>query len=156
MTLVDLCPLPREDLDWLFDVATPYHIELAPNTQPPAKAEFERWWEDPQHAVHLITASTERAGAAMIRADDTDGLVLSEFFVLPHLRGNGIGARAAALCFARNPGRWHLGVAKALPGTARFWDRLLPSLGGVSELARCPPMSPYQCYSYTFKMDPTQ
>ncbi|MEL6451870.1 MAG: GNAT family N-acetyltransferase [Pseudomonadota bacterium] len=149
MMQVTLSPLPRAEAAWLHAVAVPYFAELAPALDPPAPGYFDKWWTEAGRAVHLISANTTPAGFAMIRQED-GGHELSEFCILPALRGTGIGAQAAALCLALHPGPWTLGVAKALPGTARFWDRLLPSLACVTDLRRRPALTTHQSHSYTF------
>ena len=145
-----LSPLPRSGAEWLHSVATPYFAELAPDLAPPNPDHFDIWWGSPHRAIHLINTDGHRTGFAMIRRTADHQHELSEFCILPGARGKGIGTAAAALCFARHPGRWCVGVAAALPGTARFWDRLLPRLPGIEGLARGPALTPYQCHSYSF------
>ena len=75
---------------------------------------------------------------------------LAEFGILPDHRNGGHGASAMACLMNKRPGRWCVGVASALPGTARFWDRLLPKHPQVHDLRRGAALTPFQSHSYTF------
>lgn len=141
--------LAEADADWLLSVVTPYFIELAPDLDPPDHAELAEWWTEADRSVWAIEAPEGPRGFAMIRRE-RDLHELCEFGIFHAFRGKGLGSEAAALCFARHPGRWQLGVASALPGTARFWDRLLPTLPAIRGLARHAPFTPYQTHSYQF------
>ncbi|WP_299733566.1 GNAT family N-acetyltransferase [uncultured Tateyamaria sp.] len=146
---VALIPAPRDQMAWLQATATAYFGELAPDEPPPPLEEIIDWFDDPDTFALLIMHQERRVGFALIERLDAHH-DLSEFGILHDWRGKGLGTRAAPLCFARFPGPWALGVAKALPGTARFWDGLLPTLSGVTGLARGPALTPYQSHSYTF------
>ncbi|MFL4472237.1 GNAT family N-acetyltransferase [Tateyamaria armeniaca] len=148
MTL-SLMPLSQDQTAWLHDAASAYFRELVPDRAGPPLQEVTDWFEDPDIYPLLVSQSDQRVGFALIERTGTHH-ELSEFCILPDWRDAGIGTHAATLCFARHPGRWALGVAKALPGTIRFWDRLLPSLPAITRLARGPALTPYQCHSYTF------
>ena len=147
--MVAIHPMARTDQGWLYDAATDYFAELVPDQAGPPLTEIIDWFTDPDAHPFVISTLSGRVGFALIeqvgpRHD------LSEFCILPDQRGTGIGTRAARLCFAHFPGPWTLGVANALPGTAAFWDRLLPTLPGITGLARGPALTSYQCHSYTF------
>lgn len=147
---VTLAPLPRADAAWLHAVAAPYFAELAPTLGPLPADRFDIWWRDPDRAAHVIRAERDRAGFALIRLCNTGHRELSEFCILPDRRNGGIGTKAVNLCLGLHPDRWRVGVAGALPGTARFWDRVLATTPGIADLARGPALTPYQCHSYTF------
>jgi aldehyde dehydrogenase (NAD+) len=156
MMVTTLAPLPHSETGWLKGVALPYFAELAPGVDPPPDDEFDAWFENAEHSILRIETDGIGTGFALIWRSKRGLQELSEFCVLPTARGQGIGTRAAALCFALHPGPWRLGVARALPGTARFWDRLLPTLDGIQGLARGAALTPYQSHSYTFVMqEPT-
>ena len=146
---VSLIPATRNQIGWLQHTATAYFSELAPGEAAPPLAEIIGWFEDPGTSAMIIMHHQHRVGFALIERLDTHH-DLSEFGILPDWRGKGLGTLAVPQCFSRSLGPWSLGVAKALPGTARFWDRLLPALSGVSGLARGPALTPYQSHSYTF------
>lgn len=146
---VSVTPLPRCEAAWLHGVALDYFAELVPDVPGPPMQEIDHWFEDPDCYVLLISVETERAGFSLIdRVEEHHEL--AELCVLPNRRDAGVGTKAATVCLERFPGPWSLGVASALPGTARFWDRLLPSLPGIEGLARGPALTPYQSHSYTF------
>ena len=147
---VTLAPLPHSDVAWLHSVAAPYFAELAPDLDPVMQDRFDIWWRDPQRAAYAIHAGQDRVGFALIRLCHSGHREISEFCVLPERRNGGIGAQAVALCLRLHPGPWRVGVAHALPGTARFWDRVLTTLPGITGLARGAALTPYQCHSYTF------
>ena len=146
---VTLTALHRSDATWLHAAASAYFHELVPDVTGPPMAEVEHWFDDPDCHTLLIDVAGERAGFALIDRVK-DQYELAEICVLPDWRNAGIGTKAAMLCFERYPGPWTLGVASALAGTARFWDRLLPGLPGIEGLARGPALTPYQSHSYTF------
>ncbi|MBY5935514.1 hypothetical protein KUV51_21075 [Tateyamaria omphalii] len=147
---VTLAPLSRVDTPWLHDVAEPYFNELVPGFGPLAQDRFDIWWTDPDRAAYAILVEGERAGFALIRRCEEGCREISEFCILPTARNAGTGACAAALCLQLHPGAWRIGVASTLPGTARFWDRLLATKPGIEDLVRGPALTPFQCYSYTF------
>jgi predicted acetyltransferase len=61
---------------------------------------------------------------------DPDVSDVAQFFVLRGLRGAGVGGAAAALCFARRPGRWEVReLASNLPAQ-RFWRRVVGEVTG--------------------------
>ncbi|MEQ3711319.1 MAG: GNAT family N-acetyltransferase [Tateyamaria sp.] len=146
---VSVTTLQRSNAAWLHEVATAYFHELVPSVPPLPMQEIDHWFEDPDCYVLLISVETERAGFSLIDRGE-EGHELAELCVLPNWRDAGVGTKAATVCLERFPGPWSLGVASALPGTARFWDRLLPSLPGIEGLARGPALTPYQSHSYTF------
>ncbi|WP_415400698.1 GNAT family N-acetyltransferase [Tateyamaria sp. SN3-11] len=147
---VTLAPLPRADAAWLHRVAAPYFAELAPDIGPIAADRFDIWFSDPNRSAHVICADQDRVGFALIRLCDSGQREISEFCILPDQRSRGIGEQAVQQCLALHLGPWRIGVAGALPGTARFWDRVLATVPGITGLARGPALTPYQCHSYTF------
>lgn len=149
-----LQPVTEAEGDWLLSAVNPYLMELVPGLESPDRAELAKWWTEADRSAWAIHASDGPRGFAMIR-QERDLYELSEFGILHAFRGKGIGAEAVALCFALHPGRWQLGVARGLPGTARFWDRLLPTLPGIRGLARYGPFTPYQTHSYQFIWEET-
>lgn len=146
---VALTPAHRRDTEWLYAVSTAYFRELLPDRPGPPVNEITHWFDDSECSVLVITANTQHAGFALVDRMK-DHHELAEFCVLPDWRNAGIGTKAATFCFERFPGPWSLGVASARPGTARFWDRLLPTLPDIEGLARGPALTPYQSHSYTF------
>ena len=151
---VSLTSLPRSEAVWLHAVATDYFAELVSDVPGPPITEIEHWFDDPDCRVLLITVGTQPAGFALI--DQVQGHhELAELCILPKWRNAGVGTRAATLCFEMFSGAWSLGVASALAGTARFWDRLLPTLPAIEGLARGPALTPYQSHSYTFTIRDT-
>mmetsp|Transcript_27659 Transcript_27659/g.51383 ORF Transcript_27659/g.51383 Transcript_27659/m.51383 type:complete len:142 (-) Transcript_27659:24-449(-) len=137
--MIRVAPMPQSDAGWFDRVAELYFQELIADCDPFEPGEFEFLWQDPAWTVLKVFAGHDRAGFAMIK--DFGGFrELAEFCILPERRKNGIGTQAATLCFMLFPGRWRLGVAHALPRTARFWDRLLPTIAGLKQLHRGPPL----------------
>ncbi|MEM6371754.1 MAG: hypothetical protein AAF727_03110 [Pseudomonadota bacterium] len=149
MSTLRLIRLDPEDSDWLFHTAISHFQELVPEGPGPPRAEIDHWMTDTDLVPLKIDCDGARVGFALV--ERMDGFhELCEFRISPTHRGAGLGGRAAIDCFALFPGRWSLGVASALPGTARFWDRLLLSTGSVTQLERGPVLTPYQSHSYTF------
>lgn len=147
---VALTPAPRDTAPWVFDAASAYFKELVPDGGDLPGAEITECFDDPDTHVLLITHGQQRVGFALVDRED-DNHDLCEFCILPAFRNQGLGTRAATLCFAGFPGAWFLGVANALPGTARFWDRILLDMPGITGLVRGPALTPYQSHSYTFE-----
>jgi len=147
--MIRLTRLPPSEKNWFHQTINDYFQELVPNSAPLDSNFVEALWQNPSLTLLAIQSTPGRVGFAIIQKHP-DSHELSEFCILPDHRGAGLGARAATLCLERHPGAWTLVVASALPGTARFWDRLLPTLPGVSHLGRGPPLTPHQSHSYAF------
>ena len=146
---VSLVATSRDQTTWLLEASTDYFRELGSDQDDLPRAEVVGWFDDPNTHVLTITQAGRRVGFALVDRFDSYH-ELCEFCILTEHRNKGIGSEAVPVCFAQFPGQWSLGVAKALPGTARFWDRVLQALPGVTELARGAPLTPYQSHSYTF------
>ena len=147
---VSVARLPASEQAWLHSVIAPYFIELAPDIGPPLPGEMERWWQDPGHSAWVIADNEEKVGFALILTHRDATRELAEFGIVPECRNRGLGAQAFACLLQTLPGRWWLGVASALPGTARFWDRVLSDHPQVQELQRGAALTPFQSHSYTF------
>lgn len=147
---LSLAPLPRADRAWLHGVTSSYFIELAPDIGLRSARHLNIWWEDPTRNAYAICSDDRRVGFVLLRECEAGCRELCEFCVLPSARSTGIGTNALPLCLATAPGRWRVGVARALPGTARFWDRVLCATPGIKALARGPALTPYQSHSFTF------
>jgi predicted acetyltransferase len=55
---------------------------------------------------------------------------IDEFFVLRRHRRAGVGTAAAALAFARRPGRWEVRESAANVPAQRFWRRAIDAATG--------------------------
>ena len=55
---------------------------------------------------------------------------VAQFFVLRGHRRRGVGAAAAALAFARRPGRWEVRESAANLPAQRFWRRVIAQVTG--------------------------
>lgn len=56
---------------------------------------------------------------------------VAQFFVLPSCRRTGVGRAAAALTFARRPGRWQVREMKVHTAAQQFWRRAISEHAGV-------------------------
>ncbi|WP_052249783.1 GNAT family N-acetyltransferase [Tateyamaria sp. ANG-S1] len=147
---VALTPLSSADTPWLLHVAEPYFNELVPGFGQLAQDRFDIWWTDADRAAYAILVNDKRCGFALIRRCEDGHHEISEFCIVPSARNAGTGTHAATLCLRQHLGPWRIGVASALPGTARFWDRLLKTTPGITDLAQGPALTPSQAHSYTF------
>lgn len=147
--MIEVTAMPRSAADWLHPILDAYYRELVPGAQALPKEDMKALWDDPTVTLLTIHAQGEPVGFAIIEAEDAFH-TLSEICVLPDHRGRGIGTQAVARCLQLHPGAWALDVANAQPGSARFWDRVLTSIPGISSLERGPPHTPHQSHSFTF------
>lgn len=84
------------------------------------------YWTDPKRWPFLIRLEKETAGFALVRSLAEGSFEMAEFAILPRFRRCGLGRQAAAMAFARFPGRWRLWATE---GARRFWPNAIASAG---------------------------
>jgi predicted acetyltransferase len=89
---------------------------------------LSRYWSEPDRHPFVILADRRTAGFALVRDVEPDVLhEMSEFYVVPALRRQGVGRRAATLLFERFGGRWQLQFAVANARARSFWRFVVPA-----------------------------
>lgn len=89
---------------------------------------FSRYWSEPDRDPFVILADRRNAGFALVRDVDPGVLhEMAEFYVVPALRRQGVGRRAATLLFERFGGRWQLQFAVANAKARSFWRFVIPA-----------------------------
>jgi predicted acetyltransferase len=94
---------------------------------------LSRYWEEPaDRFAFFIVVDGARGGFALATrgspaSSDPSDLDVAEFFVLPSLRGRGVGAAAAALLFDLVPGHWIVRAALQNAPAVPFWRRTIAS-----------------------------
>ncbi|WP_299590702.1 GNAT family N-acetyltransferase [uncultured Tateyamaria sp.] len=147
--MIIVSSLPESHKDWFDQVARDYFLELIPTIGNLPPGFLDPLFSDTSYDVKMIVADEECVGFAIIKRHEVVS-ELAEFCVLPMFRNRGVGAIAAKKCFEENPGHWTLGVAGSLPGTARFWDSILPKIDTLEELEQTAPTLEGQSHGYTF------
>lgn len=80
--------------------------------------------DDPDRSAHLFHAAERPVGFALVSRVTTEPHLMSEFFVVRSVRGQGIGQAAARGLLARYPGTWEIPFQEENGAAARFWRRL--------------------------------
>lgn len=89
-------------------------------------------------------------GFALTFQQPSDVRELTEFYIHPKVRRNGMGKTAAHRLFGLFPGNWALGVTANPPQAADFWADCLVACPGIKDIRKRPPKSSRQAHSYTF------
>ena len=89
--------------------------------------DLSRYWSEPDRHPFVILADHRTAGFALIRDVEPEVLhEMSEFYVVPALRRQGVGRKAATMLFQRFGGRWQLQFAVANARAQSFWRFVVP------------------------------
>jgi predicted acetyltransferase len=120
-------------LNNLFELYTYDFTDQMPlRIQPNGRFELgpgEVWWTQANHFAYLIQLGDELAGFALVREGSrvtgaSEGMDVSEFFVLRGLRGKGVGRSAADALFRTVPGAWEVRVRRTNSAALRFWTQV--------------------------------
>ncbi len=94
-----------------------------------AETDLDDCWDDDHRRIFLIQVAGEWAGFVIVDLDlpDPDGDVheLSEFFIMPPYRQQGLGEQVARKIFEQFKGRWELGIVETNTDALHFWRRIL-------------------------------
>jgi predicted acetyltransferase len=94
------------------------------------ESDLEECWDDEYRRIFLIRADGMWAGLAILDlelADDDGSTVneLSEFFIMPPYRRQGIGEKIACGFFDEFKGRWELTIVETNAEALQFWRAVL-------------------------------
>jgi predicted acetyltransferase len=92
-------------------------------------------WVEPFRHAYFVRAEGRIAGFAIVDersrlTGDPEVADMAEFFVLRKYRRKGVGARAAALAFARFARRWAVRQAASNVAATAFWRRTIAAYTG--------------------------
>lgn len=140
-----LCEPTLADKPFITDLLPYYRRDLAPFLPHPPVASASddaMWWEHPGVlSAWLICADDAPAGFALVAsppfASPNADYRLNEFYVRADCRRHGVGRRAAALLFARLPGRWELAHLPRNASAQAFWEATLTLLAAPSNEGAC-------------------
>jgi len=133
----------RDDRDWIRAVYRDYLSELSASKSGifPALGDWGTredeflagWFADPGTYPFVILHSGERAGFALVSRPGASrppaaDFRMSEFFIVRHARGRGVGASAAALLFSRFAGDWEVLEDEHNRPALQFWRRVIGRL----------------------------
>jgi predicted acetyltransferase len=79
-----------------------------------------------RHAAYLFVEAGLPAGFALVACDAAGAWHVQELFVLPGLRGRGVGLAAARALLATRAATWTWTVRPENPAALAFWRRLAP------------------------------
>lgn len=142
--------IPQSDRDALIAMATPYYTEVAPPIAHPKTRAIDRYWQQTGRFAFWIQLGQTPIGFALVYCQPGGVTEMAEFTIQPAHRRQGHAQTAAALLFARFPGRWTLGISAQSDQAAVFWQTCLPACPIAHQITRTPPLTPFQLYGYAF------
>ena len=145
-----IAPIRQSDRDDLIVMAMPYYAEVAPAIIRPKARAIDRYWLQKGRFPFWIQLDQTRIGFALVYCQPDGITEMAEFTVLPAYRRQGHAQAAAALLFARFPGRWTLGISEQSDQAAAFWQTCLPACPIAHQITRTPPLTPFQLHGYDF------
>ena len=86
--------------------------------------------DDADRAAYVFYDGPNPVGFAFISRLTTQVRLMSEFFVVRGLRGQGIARAAVDELFARHPGEWEIPFQENNVAAARFWRRVAVGVAG--------------------------
>jgi predicted acetyltransferase len=101
--------------------------------------------DDPDRSAHLFQADGSLVGFGLVSRVTTEPHLVSEFFVVRGVRGQGVARVAARELLALHPGAWEIPFQEDNVAAARFWRRLAAAVAadGVREDRRPVPGKPH-------------
>ena len=92
-------------------------------------------WSEPWRHPYFVRVGGQLAGFAILDersrlTGDPEVADVAEFFVMRRYRRQGVGAKAAALAFARFPRRWEVRQTAANVAATAFWRRTIAAYAG--------------------------
>ena len=100
--------------------------------------------DDPDRGAHLFHAAGGLVGFGLVSRVTAEPHLMSEFFVVRSVRGQGVGQAAARELLARYPGAWEIPFQAENGAAARFWRRLATAVADdVREDRRPVPGKPH-------------
>lgn len=94
------------------------------------ESDLEDCWNSAHRRIFLSRSGNEWAGFAIVDLDlpESGGATvneLSEFFIMPPYRRQGLGERVACELFDRFKGRWELAIVETNEDALQFWRAVL-------------------------------
>lgn len=128
----NLMQLYLHDFSGFAEIGTA-HGELGPDGRF-AYEPLDLYWTEVGRTPFTIRVDGRLAGFALINRwsalDRPLDRAMAEFFVVRKYRRHQVGSRAAALAFARFPGRWEVPVAAYNTPARAFWRRAISNFLG--------------------------
>jgi predicted acetyltransferase len=116
--------LERAYGDWLGELADVTRASpLSGDTL--ARDQIHEWFQDRSIDLFVLRRNDDCVGFACVEKTRGDDARLREFYVIPGMRGLGVGSHAAALLFDRHAGRWQLDVLQSDRAALSFWVKVL-------------------------------
>lgn len=88
------------------------------------------YWQNPQFQPYFAFSGNELVGFALVRPcpEDPQRFDMEQFFILRHLRRQGLGQSLLQGCVERHPGRWRIRVMTGNERAWQFWTAAIASL----------------------------
>ena len=124
----------------LADAMRPYLAELAKVEGDQAEATsmdysyLPLYWTESGREAYWLEEQGSRAGFALINRHTfvrNDAWSVSEFYVAPPWRQNGLGRQAACALLTLHPGWWEIGILPGHIAALAFWTSVLEGCPGV-------------------------
>ncbi len=142
---VSLKTIDEKDSDILSQLLYEYQRELLPYSgNSPNEIKTYKYlpdyFTDSERAAFFIMVNHEIGGFVLVNTltiTQIQAHSIAEFYVAPTFRQNGVGERAAALTFAKFPGRWEVAQMEANDLATRFWRKVINKItqGQFKEVA---------------------
>lgn len=150
MLVADVRTLTSAERAAIAALIPPYFAEIAPDLPVPSVDRIARWWTDTDRFAFSLMNASELSGFALVRHLENGSHEMSEFYVRPEQRRNGLGRAFAKAVLLRFPGRWQLGVASGASNAKSFWNATLATCREVGHIRSGPPLMPLQSASLHF------
>ncbi|WP_293576050.1 GNAT family N-acetyltransferase [Phaeobacter sp.] len=141
--------LPRERAR-LATALTRYFSEIAPTLRIDPSERAGQMLHRKDVTAFWIRQGDDHIGFAIVLNLPDDRRELSEFYIDPTYRRQGLGHAAASLIFDEFPGYWRMGISAGSPNAVAFWGTCLSALKGVEQLRDGAPFTEHQIKSYSF------
>lgn len=136
--------VPELERPALYELVEPHLAEISSHRErkpgPERSAEYEYlplYWREPGRHPFFTVHGGERVGFVLVREVFRDGVIeMSEFYICPEARRQGLGAAAAAELWRRFPGSWRLQVHRANAPACAFWQRVIEAPASGEIVAR--------------------
>lgn len=89
---------------------------------------LDSYWLEPGRHPFLFFSKNKLAGFALIRdhqSTKSTSSQVAEFYVVPRMRGTGVGQRAIITIFSQFPGAWELQIHAQNASAISFWTKCI-------------------------------
>lgn len=134
--MIRLDPVPIADKPALAAMMRPYLEDHARTVDPEGRygpigeyPYFDLYWVEPERRPYWILGDGERAGFVLVNRYSPSGLgcdaAISEFYVAPEHRRQGVGQAAALAAIGTRRGLWELQVYRLAEPAMAFWPQVI-------------------------------